>query len=87
MQTLFAQSCSGNYLVDASGYYGGFETGSQSIGNGRGFTDLVYGSRHGGYQVVSEHTKPWSGGGYLPLPSHSGKPDDADSYQHRPSLV
>jgi hypothetical protein len=75
MQTLFAQSCLGNYLVDATGYYGGFETGSQSIGAGRGLTDLSVGSFHGGYQVVSDLNKPWEsldGGGYLPLSSHSG---------------
>lgn len=75
LQTLFAQSCSGNLLHDASGYYGGFESGSQSIAAGRGFTDLQVGSRHGAYQVIHEANKPWEdveGGGYLPLSVRSG---------------
>lgn len=73
LQTQFAQSCSGNFLHDTSGYYGGFESGRQSIAAGRGFTDLVYGSRHGAYQVVSGTNNLWKNvesGGYLPLSAH-----------------
>src|SRR4051812_12331129 len=72
VQTSFAQSCTGNLLTNANGYYGGFEAGSSNISATGGGTDLSYGlPRNGSYEIVSSPSQA-GGGGYLSLAPHSG---------------
>ena len=70
--------CTGNMLIESNGYYyGGFEAGiaQNNFSSTTGGTDLVWGSKHGAYQIVDDISKASDvmGGGYFPLQAHSGE--------------
>lgn len=71
--TTFSQtSCLGNLLTNQNGYYGGFESGGNSISATSAGSDLYKGlPRNGSYQVV-QNISQLGGGGYLPIRPRTG---------------
>ncbi|GEO10026.1 hypothetical protein SAE01_25220 [Segetibacter aerophilus] len=64
--------CVGNILTNASGHYGGFESGGSSISSTTAASDLYNGlPRNGSYQVVKS-VNDLSGGGYLDIHPRTG---------------
>lgn len=64
--------CQGNLLTNSSGYYGGFESGGNSISPTTAGSDLYpYLPRNGSYQIV-QNVNQLGGGGYLNITPQSG---------------
>jgi hypothetical protein len=64
--------CTNNLLTSSSGYYGGFEAGSNNFANGNASTEYSYGMPPNGTYEIVNYTTAAGGGGYLGLGPHSG---------------